>query len=70
MLFFLVQDLISNIQIKLSKSNGELEGFSTQEEFITAIQASSESRSAGCFLGGAGTKAGPRLTTCTCLGVR
>ena len=52
--FFVVEELVSNhISLKLSEVNGNLKGFSTQDEFITAIQESN-ARLIGCFQGGAG----------------
>ena len=51
---FVVEELVSDhISQKLSEVNGNLRGFSTQDEFITAIQESND-RSIGCFQGGAG----------------
>ena len=61
---FVVEELVSNhISLKLSEVNGNLKGFSTQDEFITAIQESN-ARSIGCFQGGAGKQFLLSVGTC------
>ncbi len=48
-----VEDLVSYIKPRLAESNGDMQGFLTESEFISAIQEESN-RQIGCFLGGAG----------------